>query len=301
MTRIGERPRRGLISVVIPTLNEGELLHMTVESVISETDYREFEVVIVDDGSTDGSTDRYRGAAANVRVVDGGGLGVAKARNRGAEDARGEFVVFLDAHCRVSPNWLGRLTRELRDPRVALIGPTFSRLNEPEPRGCGVAWTDSGLNTTWFEPLKVRHAYDVPLTIGACQGFRTDTFKAIGRYEEGFASWGSEDLEICLRCWLLGYRVLADPEVTVAHHFREVRNYEVDDDDVNYNVLRMLFLHFSAPRIRRILHRFGSIGGIDRALDSVYASDVFKVRAELQAVRRRSDDWYCAEFAPSLA
>lgn len=298
---MSEAPRRGLFSVVIPALNEGDLLAMTVESVRDSTRDVAFEVVIVDDGSTDGSSDRYRGGIGPIRVVDGGGLGVARARNLGSRHARGEFVVFLDAHCRVSPDWLARMGRALADRRVALVGPTFTRLDEPEPRGCGVTWTGPTLDTTWYTPAGAGGAYDVPLTIGACQAFRTETFHAIGRYEEGFASWGSEDLEICLRCWLLGYRVQGDPVATVAHFFRDARNYEVDDRDVTQNVLRMLFLHFSAPRIRRILRAVGGVAGLQPALDAVFASDVFGVRAELDRVRRRDDDWYCRTFAPALA
>jgi len=301
MIPAARRVRRDLFSVVIPTLNEGDLLRMTVDSVLGETRYPDYEIVIVDDGSTDGSCDPYRQTDRPIRVVDGGGLGVAKARNLGADRVDGEYVVFLDAHCTVSPDWLSRMAKALRDRQVGLIGPTFTQLHEPEPRGCGVAWIDDGMDTTWYEPMEGNQPYDIPLTIGACQAFRTEAFHSMGRYEEGFASWGSEDLEICLRAWLLGYRVLGDPVATVAHYFRDERNYEVDDHDVNYNALRMLFLHFSAPRIRRILRAVGGVVGLDRALDAVYESDVFKVRAELEAVRRRTDDWYCREFAPALA
>ena len=161
------------------------------------------------------------------------------------------------------------MTAALQNRQVGPIGPTFTQLHEPKPRGCGVAWIDHGMDTTWYEPMDVDRAYDIPLTIGACQAFRTGTFHSMGRDEEGFASWDSEDLEICLRAWLLGYRVLGDPVATVAHCFRDERNYEVDDHDVNYNALRMLFLHFSAPRIRRILRAVGGVVGLDCALDAI--------------------------------
>ncbi len=301
MTPAGKRPRRGLFSVVIPTLNEGDLLRMTVDSVLGETRYRDFEIVIVDDGSTDGSCDPYRDTGRPVRVVDGGGLGVAKARNLGADHVDGEYVVFLDAHCTVSPDWLSRMAKALGDRQVGLIGPTFTQLHEPRTEGLRRRLDRRRHGHHVVRADGRDHPYDIPLTIGACQAFRTETFRSMGRYEEGFASWGSEDLEICLRAWLLGYRVLGDPVATVAHYFRDERNYEVDDHDVNYNALRMLFLHFSAPRIRRILRAVGGVVGLDRALDAVYESDVFQVRAELEAVRRRTDDWYCRAFAPALA
>lgn len=299
-----EQTHSSKFSIVIPTLNEGDLLRMTIESVLEQTEYPDFEIIIVDDGSTDGSTEDYRCRAykdLRLKVVDGGGLGVAKARNRGAELAYGEFVVFLDAHCTVSPDWLTRFAAALNAPDAGLVSPTFTRLQETQPRGCGLTWIDKRLDTAWFEPLDTHEVYEVPLNIGACQAFRTSTFFAIGKYEEGFNSWGSEDLEICVRAWLLGYRVLADPVATVAHYFREERNYEVDDFDVTYNVLRMLHLHFSAPRIRKIIRQFKDIPDLTKALDSLYQSDIFEVRARLVSQQKRTDDWFCETFAPALA
>jgi len=58
------------LTVVIPTRNEGDLLHMTVNSIREQTDYHHYEIVLVDDGSTDGSCDRYREPNSAVRVVE---------------------------------------------------------------------------------------------------------------------------------------------------------------------------------------------------------------------------------------
>ena len=246
--------RQGMFSVVIPTLNEGSMLAMTTNSILTQTDYPDYEVVVVDDGSTDGSTHFYRRYPnARIRVVQTSGQGVARARNLGAQHAHGEFVVFLDGHCRVAPNWLSAFADALSAPDVALVGPCFTRLETPRPRGCGMFWADLSLDPNWFEPVEDGGSYAVPLTTGACQAFRKSTFVALGRYDDGFTRWGFEDVEICLRAWLLGYRVLVHPGVTVAHYFRESRGYEVDDIEVTYNFLRMLHLHLSAPRIRRNL------------------------------------------------
>ncbi|MBS0560557.1 MAG: glycosyltransferase [Proteobacteria bacterium] len=291
----------GLFSVVIPTLNEGSLLAMTTNSILAGTRGAEYEIIVVDDGSTDGSTDFYlRYPNPHVRVVRGGGLGVARARNLGAAAARGEYVVFLDGHCRVSPNWLARFAEALSVPDVAVVGPTFTKLAQPTPRGCGMFWADWALSQHWFEPLDREPPYQVPLTTGACQAFRRDVFMAIGQYDDGFTRWGSEDVEICLRAWLLGYRVAVDPAVTVAHHFRESRAYEVDDVEITFNFLRMLHMHFSAPRIARVIARLGNNPFVAPALEMIEASDVFAVRAELDASRTRDDGWFFAHVNTAL-
>jgi len=290
-----------LFSVVIPTLNEGDLLHLTIESILSETEYRNFEVIIVDDGSTDGSTRTYRNPAdPRVRLIRTEGKGVARARNLGAGHARGVYVVFLDAHCRVSPNWLSGLEATL-DPRdVCIAGPAFTKLEATQPRGCGMSWINYMLDLTWFEPLEVSEPYSVPLTTGACQAFRLATFNSIGRYDNGFSGWGFEDVEICLRAWLLGYRLAVNPTVTVAHNFRESRDYEVDDLEITANFLRMIHMHFSAPRIRRVIHQCDRNPLVGPALDKLYKSDVFDLRKQLLDTRVYDDDWFFREVNPTI-
>jgi len=292
----------GRFSIVIPTLNEGDLLVMTTNSILGQTAYRDFEVIVVDDGSTDGSTAHYeRYPNPRVRLVRGGGLGVARARNLGAAHASGQFVVFLDGHCTVSPNWLHGLAAALAPADIAVAGPSFTKLREPLPRGCGMFWPDYTLEPSWYEPLDGDAPYDVPLTTGACQAFRLQTFNALGRYEDGFTRWGFEDVEICLRGWLLGYRIVVNPAVTIAHHFRESRGYDVDDLEVTYNFLRMLHMHFAAPRIRRVIEALAANPFVAPALDRVFSSDVFELRGQLEAVRVHDDDWFFRNVNRALA
>ncbi len=282
----------GSFSVVIPALNEGELLRMTVESILGETRYPDYEILIVDDGSIDGSCEPFRDRDPRVRVIRTGGIGVARARNLGGRHARGQYLTFIDAHCRVSPDWLSGLALALAPPDVCVAGPCFTRLREPLPRGCGMVWTDYTLDPSWYEPLDKSEPYEVPLTTGACQAFRRPVFEAAGGYEPGFTRWGFEDVELCLRAWLLGYRVVVNPAVTVAHYFRESRNYDVDDLEITYNFLRMVHLHFSPPRIRRVLKAVEANPLVPQALDRLYDSDVFHLRAELEAARVYNDEWF---------
>lgn len=287
-----DKRHQGHFTVVVPTLNEGSLLTMTIENILSHTTYPNYEIIVVDDGSTDGSCATLAALDPRVRVIRSEGLGVARARNLGAALAQGEYVVFLDAHCRVSSDWLRGLAVALGPADVGVAGPCFTRLHEPEPRGCGMIWSDAHLDPTWFEPVPTRRPYAVPLTTGACQAFRLATFTALGHYEEGFTRWGFEDVEICLRAWLLGYRVVVNPTVIVAHYFRESRGYEVEDVAIMSNFLRMIHLHFSPPRIRRVLRTLGNSPLVAEGLDRLYRSNIFDARATLLAARVQSDDWF---------
>jgi glycosyltransferase involved in cell wall biosynthesis len=280
-------------SIVVPSLNEGAMLHMTTESIERHTGDLPYEVLIVDDGSTDGSTASYpRGSGHRVRVVPGGGLGVARARNLGARQARGDYVVFMDAHCRVSAGWLEGLAEVLSSGDVGMVGPSFTKLESPTPRGCGMRWSDHTLDPCWFEP-EGDEVYLVPLTTGACQAFRRDVFDWLGGYDSAFTRWGYEDVEMCLRAWLLGLRVAAHPGITVAHYFREARdNYEVDDLDVTYNFLQLAYLHFSATRIQRVLRTMEANPYVVAAQERLANSDIFERRDRMLSRRAYDDEWF---------
>jgi glycosyltransferase involved in cell wall biosynthesis len=294
------RKRDKLFSIVIPTLNEGSMLSMTVENILEVTAYPNIEVVIVDDGSTDGSCDVYQDTTKPVRVITANHLGIPRARNLGADEARGEYVLFIDAHCTVSANWIDRFITALAARDVAIVGPTFTRLHEPQPRGCGNVWINHRLESAWLEPLDSDWPYEVPITPGGCQAFRRKVFLRLGGFEAGFSRWGYQDEEICLRAWLQGYRVLVDPEVVVAHYFRDQAGYEVDHSDVLYNFLRLIHLHFSPSRIRRCIAALGEYPGLEETIDRLYASDVFQKRNAMTATQRRTEDWLFRVFMPDL-
>jgi glycosyltransferase involved in cell wall biosynthesis len=107
------------VSVVVPAYNRAHLLGRTLDSVIAQT-VTDWELVVSDDGSTDGTADvaeRYARADPRIRVVHASNAGVAEARNRGfvATDRRSEYVTFLDSDDLWLPDTLEAMTRELDD------------------------------------------------------------------------------------------------------------------------------------------------------------------------------------------
>ncbi|HYE37152.1 glycosyltransferase family A protein [Methylocaldum sp.] len=89
-------PDTPLVSVVIPAYNAMAFLRQTLDSVLAQT-YDNLEVIVVDDGSTDGTSDLLHGYGERITVLRQANAGQAAARNYGARVARGDMLAFLDS------------------------------------------------------------------------------------------------------------------------------------------------------------------------------------------------------------
>ena len=284
------------VSVVIPALSEGQNLIDTVNAVRGNSGNLDPEVIVVDDGSTDGAPQRLAAQRVDdkrVRVINGPRAGIARARNAGAEMVEGEAIVFLDGHCFVPDGWLAPLVAPLTNPATGLCGPAFTSIRDTRMVACGVTWEDDGLGNVWL-PAGPRGP--VPFHIGACQAVRADAFRAIGGFDEGMTRWGSEDIEICLRMWLMGFEVHAAPQSLVYHLFRTSRPYDVEIWLILYNHLRMALLHFDEARLERIVKRIMRVEGAEKALAKALTDGVWAEREELRQSRQHDLDWFFDRF-----
>ncbi len=288
------------VGVVLPALNEGAMLEMTVSSLLVSVGSQDddLQIVVVDDGSSDGCTDAViKLADRRVRVVEGGGLGVSGARNRGAQELDTDILVFMDAHCTVEPGWLDHVRKTLQDPQIGLLGPAFTKLHESHPRACGMRWDALDLEPCWFTAPASNEPFAVPFSTGACQIFTRDRFEKLGRYDEKFTRWGYEDIEMCLRVWSAGLTVTVCPSITVGHYFREDRsNYEIEEIGVVINFLRMIYLHLSPRMIREVLASYADCPQLHEAQQVLFETSIFRER-ELNFQRRERDDlWFFREI-----
>ena len=263
--------------MVIVSHDEGAELRATVEAMRA-TMPAGAEIVVVDDASADGSADFLTGERRGVRLLrTERPLGVAGARNAGAALARGDVLVFSDAHVRPPDGWAAPLMRELTSPQVGAAGPALTTLGDPSACGVGFTWAGPDLVMRWLRgPARLPHA--VPFLGGAFVALRRTTFRRTGGFDGGCVGWGLEDAELSLRLWRLGYEVRAVPEVAVGHLFRGRFPYAVDWRRILHNVLRVAALHLPPPAVARVVDHYAGYPRFAEAFAAVAAGDMWERR-----------------------
>jgi LPS sulfotransferase NodH/GT2 family glycosyltransferase len=283
-------------SVVIVSHNEGDYLPATV-SRMAETTPRGTEMIVVDDHSTDGSTSGLERLAPDVRVVrPDARLGVAGARNFGARQASGSMLVFSDAHVDPHQGWLSALRRALADPSVGEAAPAIRDLRSRQAAaGYGFTWPDPGMSVRWLRSRPSAPA-EVPFICGCFLALRRSDFEALGGFDDGLLTWGSEDAELSLRVWRSGLRCLVVPDAEVSHLFRASFGYPVDQAAVVHNMLRVAAVHFSQPSLRRMLGHWGRHSSFAAAFGRLDFADISARREAITAHSRRDARWFFRRF-----
>jgi glycosyltransferase involved in cell wall biosynthesis len=115
--------KKPLVSVVIPVYNAGKFLKPTIESILKQT-YRNFELILVDDGATDGSgiiCDKFAIKYKNINVIHEKNSGISVARNTGIANSKGFFIAFCDHDDEYSPNYLEKAIQSMCNSNVDLL------------------------------------------------------------------------------------------------------------------------------------------------------------------------------------
>src|SRR5262249_16931410 len=273
------------------TLNEGPRLRETLESLSAATT-RPAEVVVVDDGSTDGSLDALANLATPFELhrFRRSHAGIAAARGFGAEHASQPQWVFLDAHCEVSPEWLSALLYPLEhDPR-AIVVPVIANRRRPDERGCGARIVNDLFVDQWITAEPVPE--EVGIAPGGCFALRRDTFLELG----GFApmrDFGVEDVELSLRAWRMGRSIRTAPAALVTPEFRTRTPYAMTRQSWRTNVLETALVHLDPVRLQRTLQAAAGFATFAPAITTVLASDWLERKQWIEArtVRPLTEYW----------
>lgn len=280
-----------LVSAIVVTHNEGDLLRRTLSGLWASLPVGG-EIVVVDDGSSDGSTAFRSSDRERLRIIRTSGLGVARARNLGARHARGGILAFFDSHVDVGRSFWAPVIELLAEPGVGAVAPAISMLDEPDARlGYGLTFTGPDLSVRWLQ-RQAGSPYAVPILPGCALAIRRSAFDAVGGFDDGLIRWGSIDNEFSLRLWLFGYELLVIPEIEVAHLFRSKHPYRVEWAWVIHNAMRLAVLHLTEHRVRKVIGALSEKPSAFAALDLLEHGDVYSRRRMYAESRLFNDDLY---------
>jgi glycosyltransferase involved in cell wall biosynthesis len=269
-------------------------LKRTVEN-LTDTLPGAAEIIVVDDGSTDESAAGLA-SRGRVRVHRASGLGVAKARNFGGQQARGDILIFADAHLGLDSGWWRPLADQLEDPRVGAVAPGIAKWKNDGVIGWGIRFQGPQMEVKWLR-RKPKAPAAVPILPGCCLAMRRDVFERKGGgWDGGLHQRGNVDNEVSLRLWLLGYELLVVPEVVVRHRFRKSSPFPVGWPQYLHNRLRLAFVHLKAERLAKVVSSLRGFPGFGPAMTLLMDGDVGARRREIFSVRERDDDWYFDRF-----
>lgn len=216
-----------MISIVIPLYNKAQSITHTLDSVLAQT-YTDYEVIVVNDGSTDGSDkvveDYIKSPITNhksqIHLVSQPNGGVCSARNRGIKEAKGEYVALLDADDQWDKDYLAEQVRMMADfPKAAMWGINFAEIfNGQLIRKLATGLPDGyrGYVEHYFE-IKGRVS---DLFCSSSVVIRKDVFEQVGYFDERI--WYGEDNDM----W---WRIIARNRVTFYDRYMVFYQFDAEN------------------------------------------------------------------------
>lgn len=242
----------GLVSVIVLHHDKAAYSQACLQSLL-RTDYTPFEVIAVDNGSTDATPQvlrtfqqeaALRGIACRI-LRNETNVGAVTGRNQAMSVAGGDFFVFMDNDVLVKDrDWMTRLRAKLdSDLRIAIVSPKLLFPWEPhliECAGCEVSPNGRVGYAGRGEPRdapRFNVEREVPCVISACIMFRRKLIDEIGMLDEEFNPVQFEDLDFCYRARAAGYKIAYTPKVEM-FHFEHVTTSGSTDINFTYVTIK---------------------------------------------------------------
>lgn len=210
-------------SVIIPSRNGREYLDTCLASVLSQRVEGGFEVLLIDNGSRDGTADYVRGRYSDVKVLEPGrNIGFCGGFNLGVRHACGRYLVLLDNDTRVRPDWLRSLVLAAKaEPRAGAITSKLVLMGQPTLlNAAGLLLFDDGFGACrgWLEEDRGQYEQREEVFGGPGCGLllRREALTEVGSLDHSFVVY-YEDADLCWRMRLHGWRVIYEPKAVVEH------------------------------------------------------------------------------------
>ena len=211
------------VSIIIPVFNQFHFTQACLASIQEHQGAERLEVIVIDDCSTDATAEVIAKLPGVVYLRNESNRGFIASCNRGAEEARGEFLVFLNNDTEVRPGWLSALRETFQfEPEAGLVG---SKLIFPDGRlqeAGGIIWRDgSGWNRGKFQdPRKPEYNFlrEVDYCSAACVMIPKSVFESVGGFDSKYAPCYYEDTDLAFKLRRQGLKVFYQPVSEVIHY-----------------------------------------------------------------------------------
>jgi len=202
------------ISVIIVNYNGKKLLEKCLESLF-KIDYNNFEVILVDNNSTDGSMEFVTKNYPKIIVIKlDSNKGFAEPNNIGTKIAKGEYLLFLNNDTVTTTNFISEMVKVLeKDEKIAICQ---SLLLKPDGNIDSSGDFIDKMGIVYNSKTKIDEIKEISSARGACMLIRKKIFDKLGGFDEKFF-FSFEDVDLGWRSWILGYKVVIVPNSIVYH------------------------------------------------------------------------------------
>ena len=240
------------VSIIILTWNSSKYIRRCVESIYENVKGIPFEIIVVDNGSSDGTKEilkRYSETKKNFKAIYlDKNYGTTKSRNIAIKESKGEFILFLDSDAEITYGTVEELIKTAENNAIAsAVAPRLIYHDGSVQPSCK-KFPNLTLKILKFLPFRKLNALGermelypsyvyskefkeiipVDYCISACLLVKRDVLDKVGLFDERIF-YAPEDVDLCVRMWLNGFKVLYNPNAVVIHHTQRLskRNFRI--------------------------------------------------------------------------
>ena len=202
------------VSIIIVNYNGKELLQKCLDSLL-KVNYDNFEIILVDNNSTDGTVEFITKNYPSLIIIKlDSNKGFAEPNNVAAKISKGKYLLFLNNDTVVTPNFISEMVKVMEtDKKIAICQ---SLLLKPDGSVDSSGDFIDHLGVVYNSKTEIDEIREVSSARGASMLVRSDIFKKLDGFDQKFFVT-FEDVDLCWRSWILGYRVLIIPTSIVYH------------------------------------------------------------------------------------